>query len=389
MVPAALVRADDWPQWRGPQGNGVSQESIAAAGGGLKILWRQNVGTGYAPASVRDGRLYTMGWKDDQDVVSAFNADKGEPLWTHTYSCEQHNNMHEGGPAAAPAADEQRVYTLSRAGDLYCLNSTDGRVVWSKQLRDEFGLKLPDWSFSGSPVLLGKVLLVELGRVFAFQKETGELIWKTDDYGASYSTPQPFKLNGRQFLAAFPKPGLVVLDASTGDELAAHEWRTKYDVNAATPIVHGDRVFISSGYNRGCAMLRLHGDGIDVVWEGRQMRNQMATSVLIDGHLYGFDESRLKCVDADGGGVLWKERAFKIGTKKHGFGKGTLVAADGALVVLSADGELLIAPASPDGFNPAAQIEAFDTTNCWTMPVVANGRIYCRSADGQLVCVGW
>ena len=222
------------------------------------------------------------------------------------------------------------------------------------------------------------MLFVDVGRIIAFDKQTGKEIWKTRNYGPAYSTPQPFRTDDRQLLAVFPKAGLVILEASTGREVAAHQWSTSYGVNAATPIVTGNRIFISSGYGTGCAMLELTDKGLRVVWENKQMRNQMPTCVLIDGHLYGFDADVLKCLNAANGRRVWAQR---------GLGQGALTAADGKLIVMSEDGELLIVDASPDGFTVETRTKMFNEPHCWIMPVLVHGHIYCRSPGGELICL--
>ena len=203
-------------------------------------------------------------------------------------------------------------------------------------------------------------------------------VWKTEDYGSGYSTPMPFKLGGKQLVAAFPGAGLVVLDAARGRQIAAHNWKTQHNMNAATPIVDGNLIFITSAYNTGAALLRLDGSALEVVWEHKQMKGKMATPVLIDGHLYGFDESKLKCIDLHTGKQKWEER---------GMGLGTLTAADGRLIIMSDDGKLVIARATHERFQSLDEAQIFDEDQGWIVPVLAGGRIYCRSGSGRLVCI--
>ena len=373
--------ASDWPQWLGPDVNGVSTETNwqgTFPPEGPTVLWEQQIGAGYAAAAVHDGKLYTAGWKNGQDTIYCLDAETGEGVWTYSYKIGRYNNQHNGGPAATPAVASGRVYMLSREAELFCLQADSGKLLWSKKLKGEFGLNIPSWAFSGSPIVRGDTLFVDVGRIIAMNKTSGAVLWKTRDYGAAYSTPKPFTLDGRRLLSAFPRSGLVVLDASNGRELATHPWETRYGVNAATPIVKGGRIFISSGYGRGCALLEFGGQGLTVLWENKKMRNQMVTCVLVDAHLYGFDEDRLKCIDLASGRPAWSKR---------GLGKGSLMAGGGKLIVLSEDGELIIADASPDGFEIHGRAKLLDANRCWIMPVLAGGRIYCRSSPGQLVCV--
>ena len=170
--------------------------------------------------------------------------------------------------------------------------------------------------------------------------------------------------------------GLIVFDRKSGKELASHTWTTKHDVNASTPVVIGDRIFISSGYNHGSSMLQFDGNRLNVLWENKEMKTKMSGSVYWDGHLYGFDDTRLQCLDLDGN-EKWSKR---------GLGMGTLMAASGRLVVMSSKGELIIADASPGGYSELSRKKVLNGGVFWTMPVLANGLIYCRNSLGDIVC---
>jgi len=371
----------DWPQWRGADGTGVSRDTdwVERFGpGGPRVLWEGHVGVGYASVSVLDGRLYTAGWTDGHDVVYCLDAESGETLWTHRYPMNRYNKQHDGGPAGTPAVCGGRVYTLSREADLICLHAETGKVLWSKDLMEQFGAQLPRFAFTGSPVVYGDALYVDVGRIIAFDRVGGDLLWRSKDYGAGYSTPVLLEVDRRRLLAAFPQHGLVVLDASTGTERAAYEWKNPYGNNAAMPVVNGNRIFISSADDVGGVLLELADESLRAVWQNREMRNKMATSVLLDGHLYGLDKAVLKCVSMADGAVKWSQR---------GLGMGSLIASAGKLIVMSEDGELIIADAAPRSFDVRARAKVLDAPRCWTAPVLAGGRIYCRSSVGQLICL--
>ena len=373
--------AADWPQWRGADGSGVSIETewVDRFGpGGPRVLWERQVGVGYASVSVLDGRLYTAGWTDGEDIIYCMDAESGKPSWQDSYSMKRYDRQHEGGPAGTPAVSGDRVYTLSREANLFCLNAETGKILWRKDLMSQFGTELPRFAFTGSPAVYGDTLFVDVGRIIAFDKVSGDVVWQSRDYGSAYSTPVLLEVGRRRLLAAFPQYGLVVLDASTGLERAVHEWKNPYGNNAAMPVVDGNRIFISSADDVGGVLLELADQGLRDVWHDRQMRNKMATSVLWNDHLYGFDKAVLKCVDMADGTFKWSQR---------GLGMGSLIAAGGKLIVLSEDGELIIAEAAPQSFNVRARAKVLDAPHCWTAPVLADGRIYCRSSVGQLVCV--
>ena len=378
---ASESRAADWPSWRGVNGDGISSETgwrTTFSDGGPRIAWEKQLGVGFGSVAVRDGLIYAMGWRDGKDFIYCIEAKSGDVKWQEYYPSERYDKNHKGGPAATPALDGDRVYTVSKEAVVHCLDAGTGEGRWRVNLVEKFDVSVPQWGFSGSAIVLGRMVLVDVGRIVALDKKTGRTIWKTEDYGSAYSTPMPFKIGAKQLVAAFPAAGLVVLDATRGKQIATHKWETSYKVNSATPIVDGNLIFITSGYNTGAALLRLDGSGLEVLWENKQMKGKMATPILIDGHLYGFDEGKLKCVELRTGQQKWDAR---------GMGLGTLTAADGRLIVLSEQGKLVIARASPDGFQSLDEAQIFDEDQGWIVPVLAGGRIYCRSGSGRLVCI--
>lgn len=392
LIAASLVtaaHADDWPQWRGGAVDGIADVKLPAKPR-LDVAWTRDVGIGYSTVAVVGDRAYTAGWLDGQDNIWCLNAADGKVIWQHRYPIARYNKMHEGGPAATPAVHDGRVFSLARDGRLFALDAADGKPVWTKDLAKELGVREPDWAFSGSPVVAEGKLLIDVGRVLALDPKTGKVLWKTDDFGAAYSTPVPFTRQGRKLLATFPRKGLTILDFSTGVVIAQYGWRTDYGVNAATPIIvpgsagKPDRIFVTSGYNTGCAMLEFDGKDLRVAWENREIRGQMATPVLIGDHLYGFDENQLKCVAVATGEAVWSRDVEKA---VRSFGKGALAAAGDMLVVQTDSGKVVLAKASPQGFDPVAQVQAFNGRNVWVMPTVAAGRILARSPQGTLAAI--
>ncbi len=368
-----------WPQWRGPARDGLSTETDWAAEGEAEPLWSLEVGLGYSSVSIQDGRLYTMGYDEmaGLDLVWCLDAETGEELWVHTYPAEIWNQMHGGGTLTTPSIDGDVVYTLNREGNLFCLDAENGEVLWQKQLAQEFDLEPPTWGFGASPLVLDDMLIVNVGKVLALAKDDGDVLWTSKQYGHAYSTPCDFELEGRPALAVFNSAGLAVIDRTDGDERYFHEWKTQYDINAATPIVVDGKIFVSSGLNHGCTLLAPGEDGLEVVWENKEMRNKMSGCVLMDGHLYGFDESVLKCIDLSGQ-EKWNVR---------GVGNGALMGAPGRLIVVSSKGELIVAEASPEAFRELSRTKVLESNGVfWTKPVLLDGLIYCRSSMGQLVC---
>lgn len=371
--------ADDWPQWRGPNRDGISKETgwvTKWPAEGPKRLWEAGVGIGYSSMSVSKGRVYTMGNVNDVDAVSCFDAETGKRVWKHEYPCaaKDPNGIH--GTRCTPTVDDNRVYSVSRHGHFFCLDAASGKVIWSKEFKKDFSGVTPKWGYAGSPLIEKDWVLVEVGgkgaSVVAFKKATGEVVWKNGDDRAGYASLIGFDLGGQRCFAQFSADHIVGRRMKDGSELWRFPWKTEYEVNAATPIIEGDRMFLSSGYGYGCALLKITPQGATEIWRNKNMRNQVNSCVLADGHLYGYDEGNLKCLD-------WKTGDVKWGTREYG--KGSLIAAAGKLILYSQNGKLGLAEISPEAFKPICSFQAMVGKNTWASPVLANGRIYVRNLD--------
>jgi outer membrane protein assembly factor BamB len=380
----------DWPHWRGPNRNGISSEKgwlSAWPKTGPKQLWRISVGVGYSSVAVSNGRVYTMGNVKNTDTVYCLKADTGDVIWKHSYKCRQGSWK---GTRITPTVDGNKVYTLSREGHLFCFNAALGKIIWSKDLKKQLKAKIPNHGLACHPFIVGKMLILETGArggsVVAFNKANGKVIWKSGKEKPGYSTPMIYRVGSRNYLVVFTGTAVVGMNLSNGKLLWRHEWKTDYQCSIATPVVSGNRIFISSGYGMGCALFRINEKNKPrVLWQNKEMANHMNPCVLWKGSLYGFhgapknDDNKpaLKCLDFESGDVKWTQGSL---------GKGSLMLADGKLIIMSEKGELVIARASPNGFKQLARAKILDGT-CWTVPVLSGGRIYCRSHEGDLVCV--
>jgi outer membrane protein assembly factor BamB len=327
--------------------------------------------------SVADGLVYTMGQlTKNEDSVQCLDASTGEERWTFTYDCAQNPKLYEGGPNATPTVVDGRVYTFSREGHVFCLEAKSGKKVWGTKLSQ----KVPSWGFSGSVLIVGDKAILNAGAAgVALDKADGKVLWESAAAGAGYATPLPFK-DGQVLI--FTSTRLVAVSVADGKELWSHEWKTRYGVNAADPILvdGGKKVFIASGYGKGCALLDVSGAQPRELWANNNMFNKHTCSVLYKGAIYGFSETALACIDAQTGETKW--------TKK-GLGRGSVALADGKLIVLGEKGALAIAEASPEGYKELASSTILKS-KCWTVPVLANGRIFARDttkSTGTLVCV--
>ncbi len=376
----------DWPIYRGPNHDGISTEtewSDTFSGDGPPVLWEAETGTGFASFTVAEGRVFTTGHADGEDTVFAFDALSGKPLWQHSYPADLGDKYYEGGTSGTPTVDGGKVYHLSRWGDVFCLDATGGEVSWSRNVQKETGAKIPDWGFAGSPFVAGDLLVLNVGETgLALRKSSGEFAWKSGNRrAAGYSTPYPLR-GAEGVLVLAGEGGYNAVEAAGGRLVWSAPWKTRYGVNAADPVQSGEHLFISSGYNRGCALLKLGTNPPAVVWENKNLKNQFNSSVLVEGFLFGIDDNTngrasLRCIEMASGALQWEEKSI---------GFGALTAAAGKLIVLTEKGELVIAKASPEGFDEIARAQVLGG-RCWTTPVLAHGRLYVRNSAGLVRCL--
>jgi outer membrane protein assembly factor BamB len=389
LTAALTARADDWPQYGGPARNMVSAETAWTHewnGGTPRTLWSRELGKGYASFAVAEGRVYTAGAAADGETYWCLDAATGDVVWQTSVPGRTDKNF--PGPTATPAVADGRVFTVARDGRILCLKADDGSVAWTVDAVADHGVELGTWLSASSPLLAKGEIVADLGRLLALDPATGRLLWKAGASAAGYCSAVEFRHGGRRLVTSFSHDGLSVFDPArpaspAGDVHWSPLFRGRENgVNVALPIVDGDRIFISSGYDRGAALFRLTGEGLEKVYENTVLRAHLATPVLRDGFLYGFDghssgkDSALKCVEWATGRERWAE------TLKPG----ALLLAGDRLIVLADGGELLVVRASPERFEALARAPVL-TAQCWTAPVLSGGRLYARNTPGQAVCV--
>jgi len=389
----ASAAADDWPFFRGPNLNGISSESGWTAewpASGPKIAWRADVGIGASSVVVAGSRVITMGSRKDtdEDVVWCLDADTGRVLWRFDYPSKFDARQFEGGAASTPTVDGSLVYTLGYLGHLHCLDIKNGSVVWRKHLVDDFGGRYSSWKYAGSPLVVGEMVVLDTGAdgnsTLALDRTSGRKIWGVGVDLAGYSTPIPFEHTGQRGVLVFKARAMVAHQLSTGRELWRIDWRTYYDCNASCPTVIGDKLLISTGYGgrsaRG-ALFQLGEGQPNQIWLNQDLETKMNSAVVYKGHVYCVSErsrGQLMCFDLQDGAIVWAEPSFAP--------YGTLMIADGKLVILDEKGDVVIADATPSGYHELARAKVHNR-RCWIMPVLANGRIYARTNNGQLACL--
>ncbi|HEV8189173.1 MAG TPA: PQQ-binding-like beta-propeller repeat protein [Pyrinomonadaceae bacterium] len=378
---ALAQSAADWPQWRGPNRDGISKETGLLKqwpAEGPPLVWKASgAGGGYSSFSVANGKLYTMGLRGEREYVVAFDVATGKEAWSTPHGSAFRNDRGDG-PRGTPTVDGDRVYALGGSGDLTALDARTGKIVWSKNVLKEFGGSNITWGISESPLVLGDKVLVNPGgpgaSIVALNKANGALIWKSQSDKAGYSSAIPVEVNGTTQVVFFTAERAVGLDAKDGRLLWEYGKPANNVANVATPIARGNRVFISSDYDTGGGVVEIKADNkAQEVWFTKNMRNHHSSSVLIGDYLYGFSSAILTAIRFDTGEIAWRDRSV---------GKGSLVYADGNLYCFSENGVVGLVEATPTGYKEKGRFRiAQGNLPTWTHPVVVGGRLYLRDQD--------
>ena len=371
----------NWPQWRGPNRDGISKETGLLKQwptDGPPLAWKATgAGGGYSSLVISNGKLYTMGLRGDREFVVAFDVATGKEAWATAHGKAFHNDQGDG-PRGTPTVDGDRVYALGGNGDLSALDARSGKLIWTKNVLQEFGGSNITWGISESPLVLGDKLLVNAGgpnaSIVALNKNDGSVIWKSQSDRAGYSSAIPLSLNGLTQVVFFTGRRAVGLDAKDGRLLWEYARPSNRVANAATPIARGNRVFISSDYGTGGGVVEIKPDNTaQEIWFSNNMRNHHSSSVLVGDYLYGFSSSILTAMKFDTGEMAWRERSV---------GKGSLVYADGHLYCFSENGVVGLVEATPTGYKEKGRFRIQqDSRPTWSHPIVAGGRLYLRDQD--------
>jgi len=370
-----------WPQWRGPNRDGISKETGLLKewpADGPSLVWKATgAGRGYSSFSIAGGKMYTMGLRGDREFVVAFDVATGKEAWATPHGSAFRNDRGDG-PRGTPTVDADRVYALGGSGDLSALDARTGKIIWSKNVLKEFGGSNITWGISESPLVLGNKVLVNPGgpdaSIVALNKADGSVIWKSQSDRAGYSSAIPVEINGGTQVVFFTGARAVGLDLKDGRLLWEYARPSNRTANVATPIVRANRVFISSDYGTGGGVVEIKPDNkAEEIWFTKDMRNHHSSSVLIGDYLFGFSGSILTAMKFDTGEIAWRDRSV---------GKGSLVYADGHLYCFSENGVMGLVEATPAGYKEKGRFRITqESLPTWTHPVVAGGRLYLRDQD--------
>ncbi len=397
---ASATRGADWPQWRGPERSGVSEETGLLKEwpqDGPPLAWKSSgLGKGYSSVSVAAGRILTMGDRDGAEYLIAVSAKNGEKIW----STKIGKRWRDGGPRSTPTIDGNAVYCLSPHGDLVAVRARDGREVWRKDMeKDLGGHMMSGWGYSESPLVDDNKLICTPGgdeaALVALNKKTGRVIWKAaipEAGGAAYASVVVAEVGGiRQYITLLGKSGgLVGVAAKDGRLLWRHNKVANGTANVPTPVVMGDLVFYSTGYgDGGSVLLRLVPDGKKIeaeevyVKSARELQNHHGGVILVGDHLFGghgHNNGFPFCVELQTGEDSWKRG------RGPGTGSAAIVYADGHLYFRYENAVMALIEASPDGLKVKSTFKIPDGKKpSWSHPVIAGGRLYLRDAD-RLLC---
>lgn len=429
--------ADDWPQWLGPQRDGVWRETGLLEKfppGGPRVRWRTPIAEGYSGPAVARGRVFitdrvlaegaknpksafSRGRVDGKERVLCLDEATGKVLWKHEYDCP-YTVSYAAGPRTTPAVADDKVYTLGAMGHLYCFDVKSGDVVWQKDLAKEYQFDVPLWGFAGHPLVDGQRLICLVGGrgsvCVAFDKDSGKEIWKAlSSSQPGYAPPMIYEVDGQRQLILWHPESVNALVPETGKLLWSQPFIRKSEgmIKAAltipTPRVRGDRLFVTAFYD-GPLMLKLHGSQKpEILWKGKGQGEKpdltdglhaiMSTPFLKDGHIYGVcSYGELRCLDAATGKRIWETPAATTGESTR-WGNAFLVRFndEDRYVLFNERGDLLLARLTPKGYEELSRAHILDPFNTmagrkviWSHPAFANRSVYARN-DREIIAVSF
>jgi outer membrane protein assembly factor BamB len=383
--PAAEVPSSAyWTDFRGPNRDGnYAQAAIRTdwPEKGLPLLWRQPVGGGYASFVIAGGRAFTIEQRRRQEIATAYDMATGREQWANAWDAEFQEAMGGDGPRATPTWNEGRVYALGATGELRCLDAATGKRIWSRNILKDNHAENLTWGMSAAPLIVDEKVIVLPGgtagqSVAAYNKLTGEPIWKALDDKQAYTSPMLVTLAGKRQILVVSGKRIMGLTVENGSLIWEYPWTTEYDINSAQPLVLDEnRVFISAGYGHGSAVLEITPAGVKSIWANNRMKNKFSSSVLYEGTIYGLDEAILACINTETGELKWKGGRY---------GYGQLLLAGGNLVVTTETGDVVLVKATPESHQELARFHAV-SGKTWNNPAISDGLLLVRN-ETEMAC---
>ena len=385
LLSLAALHAADWPQWQGPDRTRLTSETGLLRewpAAGPAVVWTSSgLGSGYGSMAVAGNRVFLQSARGRNSVVIALKRADGKEVWSKALGISQ-NDDRGPGPRGTPTVDGDRLYALSESGDLVCLK-TDGTAVWQRKILRDFRGRQPQWLISESPLVDGAHVIVSPGGpgagIVKLDKMTGNTIWASKDLSdpAGYSSVIAADVQGVRTYLAFTASAGVGVRASDGRLMFRYSNAANYVANVATPIFSNNKVFFSSAYGTGGGLLALAAQNGEVtakeLYFTRNMKNHHGGIVLVDGYLYGFNDSILTCLEFATGKMMWRDRSV---------GKGSVTFADGSLYIQSENNVFGLADATPAGYREKGRFSFPDKgLPSWAHPVISEGRLYVRNQD--------
>jgi len=388
----AQAIAADWPQILGPTRNGIyAGPALSEAWGtaGPRVVWRKQIGSGLSGPVVAQNRVILFHRVANTEVVEAMDAASGKTQWQYTYPTAYRDDFgFDEGPRAVPVVANGMVYTFGAEGQLHAVDLATGKKVWSEDTMRRFGVPKGFFGAAGSPIVEDGRVIANIGGknagIVAFDAKTGKVLWTATEDAASYSSGISATIAGRRTAVFLTRHELIGLDPAAGQVRFQRPWRARQaaSVNAATPIVNGDSIFVSAEYGPGAGVLRFDGSKLTDVWSSDDvLSNHYATSVFSEGYLYGFHGRQefgqsFRAVEFQTGKVRWSQDRF---------GAGSVTLAGNRLLIVRENGEMVLAAASPDGFKALTRAQILPAT-VRAYPAIADGMVYVRN-DNTLVCL--
>ena len=381
---AATPASAYWTDFRGPKRDGRYDQAPIRAdwpAKGLPLLWRQPIGGGYASFVIAGGRAFTIEQRRRQEVAAAYDMATGRELWANAWDAEFQESMGGDGPRATPTWNEGRVYALGATGELRCLDAASGKPIWSRNILKDNHAENLTWGMSAAPLIVDDKVIVLPGgpsgqSVAAYNKFSGEPVWKALDDKQAYTSPMLVTLAGKRQILVVSARRIMGLTVENGSVLWEYPWTTEYDVNSSQPIIVGEnRVFISAGYGHGSALLEIATGGVKQIWANNRMKNKFTSSVLHEGNIYGLDEAILACIHAETGELKWKGGRY---------GYGQVLLAGGNVVVTTETGDVVLVKATPESHQELARFRAV-SGKTWNHPAISDGLLLVRN-ETEMAC---